>query len=481
MATVNDATPRRIRDPVHGLIVFCEGKSQFLDETDAIAWQLLNTREFQRLRRIRQLGFSDLVYPGATHSRFAHSIGVYHTTRRLLDLMHRREKQGRIDQSVLAVPKCDRQHRERVALLAALLHDIGHGPFSHVFEDVASEAGTKKNHEEWSAEIVTSCDTRVHSVLLKQDSSLPEDIGNLLRSDHPEDIYATVVSSQFDADRLDYVQRDRLMTGVQSAHIDLDWLFDCLEVGAITIGDQDDPVPAPCLYLNPKGRRVAEEYLLARRDLYRMVYFHKTTRAAEVMLRKLLTDAVKVFRLIVDRDPNTLEEGDRRVLLDPLLRYFAAAKPELSSYLALDDYAVWSTVGTLAKSTDDDVSVLASHVRDRVLFKCVDLGELDREFIDGNLTQRLTLELRNHCDLSDNVQYDEAKSELYTKHSYEKDPLKKILFKANEQFSEPRDILDESNVLGQEGSVRIKRAYVPKESQRSELRNIIGGLLNDAR
>ena len=147
-----------------------------------------------------------------------------------------------------------------------------------------------------------------------------------------------------------------------------------------------------------------------------------------------------------------------------------------SAQLGLDDYAVWSTVGALAKSSVNDVSVLASQVRDRVLFKCVDLGELDREFIDGNLTQRLTIELRNHCDLSENVQYDEAKSELYTKHSYEKDPLKKILFKANEQDSEPRDIFDESNVIGQGESVRIKRAYVPEGSQRSELRNIIGGL-----
>ena len=179
--------PRRIRDPVHGLIVFCEDKSDFQNETDRIAWSLLNTFEFQRLRRIRQLGFSDLVYPGATHSRFAHSIGVYHTARKLIAVIHRR--QGCLD-----------ERRAREVLLAALLHDIGHGPFSHSFEEIAKALGRKKRHEAWSAEIVEG-DTEVNLKLHNADRTLPESIGKVLRATEPEDIYATVVSSQFDADR----------------------------------------------------------------------------------------------------------------------------------------------------------------------------------------------------------------------------------------------------------------------------------------
>lgn len=115
------AMTQRIRDPVHGLIVFGGSGDAHRDKTDRIAWRLLNAREFQRLRRIRQLGFSDLVFPGATHSRFAHSVGVYHTARLLADVITRR--QGKRDED-----------RERIALLAALLHDVGHGPFSHAFE-----------------------------------------------------------------------------------------------------------------------------------------------------------------------------------------------------------------------------------------------------------------------------------------------------------------------------------------------------------
>ena len=155
---MNDRETWRIRDPVHGLIVFGDGNDKAQNETDRIAWRLLNTSEFQRLRRIRQLGFSDLVYPGATHSRFAHAVGVYHTARQLIEVIRRRLEFD--------------EERARVALLAALLHDIGHGPFSHVFEHVARAMNLKKRHEDWSAEIVQG-DTEINHVLREVDEALP--------------------------------------------------------------------------------------------------------------------------------------------------------------------------------------------------------------------------------------------------------------------------------------------------------------------
>ena len=346
------------------------------------------------MRRIRQLGFSDMVYPGATHSRFAHSIGVYHTARHLIEIIRRR--QGSLD-----------EQRARIVLLAALLHDIGHGPFSHVFEHVINDLapaqeGQTTEHEDWSAKIVTA-DTQVRCVL--NDEGVPaEEISRLLKkSDQPEDIYATVIASQFDADRLDYVQRDRLMTGVESAHLDIDWLFDCLEVGEITISQTVKP---SCLYLNPKGKRVAEEYLMARFALYTMVYMHKTTRAAEVMLSSLLTTVANSQGLT----------DDERLRSDPVLHYFASRA--LDAYLDIDDAAVWATLGTLASSSHPEVSELARRLRDRRLFKCLDVGI--RDVPKGNLFIRFKAELRESPDVAQHVLFDEDMVQLY------KEPLAKL-------------------------------------------------------
>ena len=126
--------------------------------------------------------------------------------------------------------------RERVALLAALLHDIGHGPFSHAFEQVGTSS-PPRTHEDWSAQIVRDDTTQVNRILRDVDEELPDQIGALLKEEEPKDIYATMVSSQFDADRLDYIQRDRMHAGLESGHVDGDWLFDCLEVDTVTIGE----------------------------------------------------------------------------------------------------------------------------------------------------------------------------------------------------------------------------------------------------
>jgi HD superfamily phosphohydrolase len=207
MSRVDDA--QRIRDPIHGLI-------EFHNDDERLVWELIQCSEFQRLRRVKQLGFSEFVYPGATHTRFAHSVGVFHMARRLLKIVA--DRLGKQD-----------DERTRVALCAALLHDVGHGPFSHVFEGALKELGRQKKHEMWTAEIVSG-DTEINRVL-SVDKGLPGKIASLIRAKEPEDIYAAVVSSQFDADRLDYLRRDRYMTGIKIGDFDIDWLLDCLEVG----------------------------------------------------------------------------------------------------------------------------------------------------------------------------------------------------------------------------------------------------------
>ena len=423
---------RRVRDPVHGLIVFGRSGNRERDETDRIAWDLLNTPEFQRLRRIRQLGFSDLVFPGATHSRFAHSVGVYHTARRLADVIARKRSDYDSD-------------RERVALLAALLHDIGHGPFSHAFE-LVSASSPRKTHEDWSADIVRDDTTRVNRLLRSVDERLPDQIGALLKEEEPKDIYATIVSSQFDADRLDYIQRDRMQTGIESGHVDCDWLFDCLEVGSVTI-DDNNPYEAPCLCLGPKGLSVAEEYLEARFRLYRMVYMHKTTRAAEKILVTLLNAVA-----------NTTENGPTS--RDPVLHYLTSETPTIGSYLDLDDTVIWSTLRFYEGHDDRHIAELATRLRNRELYKCVDIGVRDEP--GGNLYLRFQRRLeRSSIEWRSELIFDDPKVTPYRWYNFDDaSALNKVLVRTN--TNEPKDIASTSSIVATlQNEERIQRVYAP--------------------
>ena len=443
-----DSETWRIRDPVHGLIVFGDGNDKAQNETDEIAWRLLNTPEFQRLRRIRHLGFSDLVYPGATHSRFAHAVGVYHTARRIINVIRRRLKYQNFDKS-----------RAKVALLAALLHDIGHGPLSHVFEQAAQATGQKKRHEDWSAEIIQG-DTKVNSILREADTALPTEISAVIKEEEPKDIYATVVSSQFDADRLDYLQRDRLMTGVEFAHLDLNWLLDCLEVGPITI-DMDGPEKVQCLYLNFKGVQVAEEYLEARFRLYMAVYMHKTTRAAEKMFESLL----RICKMDL--------KDDELAQRDPVLHFFASDSPSLSSYLKLDDTSIWGTLAVLATSSHTHIAELASRIRERRLYKCHDIGIRDEP--QGNLYTRCRHKLKDDYEEYDSLLLDDAEVVFYRWYDFDdSSALNKVLVKTGTEDQEPKDIANVSRVVhALRGAERIQRIYAPNQAQIQEVSRIL--------
>lgn len=450
--------PQRVRDPVHGLIVFGDSGDSKRNETDRIAWSLLNTPEFQRLRRIRQLGFSELVFPGATHSRFAHGIGVYHVARRLADIIGRQPEHRDSD-------------RERVALLAALLHDVGHGPFSHAFE-AADPRADRVSHEQWGAKIVRG-ETGVNRVLREADKTLPERIGSLLTGDDGNlmDIYAAIVSSQFDADRLDYLQRDRMAAGVEFGHVDRDWLFDSLKVGDITVGaDDGDPYPTRCLYLGPKGVSVAEEYLEARYRLYTMVYMHKTTRAAEKMLESVLG-------AIAGAPPGQAGAPD-----NPVFRYMVDETPSLGAYLALDDAAVWAALGALAERSPGPVSELAARLRNRNLYKCVDIGARDRT--GENLYRRFRRALNSRpAELRDRLLYDRTEFASYrSRDLVDTNALNMVLVKPTLETPEPVDIAQISDLVAPRvGLTSIERVYAPDAAAACELRNLLREVEDDPR
>ncbi len=334
---------KRIRDPIHGLIAFDLG-----DDTDRIAWDLLNAPEFQRLRRIRQLGFVDFIFPGATHSRFLHSIGVFHTARRLLGIFQR-QLGANYDEA-----------RGRCAALAALLHDVGHGPFSHSFEAVEAHCGREINHEEWTAEIIRG-DTELHRILEGAEKGLAEDVAALIALKGERDLYAGIVSGEFDADRLDYLRRDHYMTGSGTGGIDFEWLLDCLCIESPSCGDRPG---SSRLYLEHKGLSAAEEFLLARSNLARQVYLHRASRGVELMLAALLKRMVEL-----------IQAGDGAKIDLPenflLVRYFLD-EPVLSHYLALDDDMVRVATWMMANSVDPALRRLAAGIKDRRFYKCID-------------------------------------------------------------------------------------------------------------
>ena len=194
---------QRIRDPIHGLIVFAED-----DPVDESVWALLNTADFQRLRRIKQLGVSEFVFPSASHTRFSHSVGVFHNARRLAGIIEREIELKRVEGEF-------NEERAKVALFAALLHDIGHGPFSHAFEEarkaLALEQATDpapkikiRSHEAFTADMIRDGTGEISRIVASADVKAG-DVADLVAAETPTDMYHAIVSSSFDADRLDYL------------------------------------------------------------------------------------------------------------------------------------------------------------------------------------------------------------------------------------------------------------------------------------
>ncbi|MBV8567087.1 MAG: HD domain-containing protein, partial [Methylobacteriaceae bacterium] len=205
----------RIRCPVHDLISFKRSRAD-----DALLWELIQSRPIQRLRRIKQLGFSEFVYPGATHSRFSHSLGAMQMARRMIDVLSRNQS---FDTSG--------DHDKTATLVAALLHDIGHGPYSHVFEDILDHFGIKRNHEAFTLALIEG--TEIKDKLTA--AGLYEKTINLFTKEPGYNVFNAIISSQLDCDRLDFLCRDRYHTGIRSAALDLEWLFDSLRIEEVPI------------------------------------------------------------------------------------------------------------------------------------------------------------------------------------------------------------------------------------------------------
>lgn len=332
MPTVKD---RVFRDPVHGLI-------EFKGEDRPIA-DLLDTHAMQRLRRIKQMGFAWLVYPGAEHSRFGHALGAFHIAQRVTRRLE-------LDPTLA-----------RHVKVAALLHDVGHGPFSHAWEHVF--AG--HDHERWGARIAAE-DAELAAALEALEPGLPATLRAFWGKGYKPNFARKLVSSQLDVDRLDYLLRDGHFSGAGYATYDLDWIIHAIQVANVRAG-QDDPSDLVVDYR--RGMYAVEQYLFARSYMYAQVYHHKTVRAAEWMFIKTLERFAQLARQ--DLEPAGL----------PIAGAMArGASIAVADYLRLHDISITTALDTWAghlgaPAADPVLRDLAARLVDRRLFKTFDLGD----------------------------------------------------------------------------------------------------------
>lgn len=338
---------KSFRDPVHNLIAFGSEDRWVVD--------LINTREMQRLRRVRQLGLSNVAYPGAEHSRFTHSLGVAHLMRRFLD-----------SASASSGVAGDLADLRPVALAAALLHDVGHGPFSHAIEAVTGE-----RHERWTVAMIRSPESEVHEVLEGHETGLADRVARVVERDFPESrAIVKLLSSQLDVDRMDYLLRDAMMTGAGYGSFDVEWLLHVMRIGSV--GGE----PEVGLDL-AKGQSIAEDYIMCRYYMYRHVYFHPTTRAAEVMVEALLARA----REVEARVPGFSGLNE---LLSGRLR--AGGKGQFEAYLELDDSVLWAAMHLFARHEDGVLRDLAERLLQRKVFRAKEASTgSEQELIAGEL------------------------------------------------------------------------------------------------
>ena len=268
-----------IRDPVHSLIPIHSDEAYLLD--------LIDTPEFQRLRRINQLGVSTITYPGAEHTRFSHSLGVLCFAGRILDHLTRRyhRHQAVLDLITLHM---------RTIKAAALLHDTGHGPFSHMIERSFKSTAS---HEQRTARIITDPASRVSEVL-KEHKIDPDQVRSVIDGSFPVHFLRDIVSSQLDADRMDYLLRDALMTGVEYGRYDAEWIIHalCLGLDPIQPREPHDPHHLRLCLDRSRGVHAAEQIIVARMHMSYQVYYHRVTRGWEAHMLCLFRLAHELAR-----------------------------------------------------------------------------------------------------------------------------------------------------------------------------------------
>ena len=343
-----------LKDPVHSYIhIHYE-----------VIWNCLDSKEFQRLRRIRQLGGDFQVYPTAEHSRFSHSLGVYEIVRRMVT-----------EVKSLCVELTE--YEKVCVMLAGLLHDVGHGPFSHAFEHI-----TNHSHEEYTAKIILG-NTELNAILRDVSEKLPHDIVSIIQHTHENDILNQIVSGQLDADRMDYLLRDSYFTATSYGQFDLERILRTMRVRKTAEGRK-------VIVVKYTGIHSVEDYIMARYQMYWQVYYHPVARSYEAVFIQLFNRLKDIFK--VDKD----YFEDMKVLVP----FLEKSEVSVDEYFKLDENSLLYCCALIQDKEDKIAADLARRLQNRNLFEYVDyneenLAQIKNMLTENNLDERYYLRIEN--------------------------------------------------------------------------------------
>lgn len=307
-----------MRDPIHG----------YIHVDLQVVWDCINAKEVQRLRRIHQLGGDFQVYHTAEHSRFSHSLGVYEIVRRMVH---------EIDSLDIEI----NDYEKATVMLAGLLHDIGHGPFSHAFEGISVY-----KHEEYTVKIILE-DSEVHRILKSYDEHLPKDVASIILYQHPKECINQIVSGQLDADRMDYLLRDAYFTGTSYGNFDLERILRTMRVkdGRIVV--------------KQSGIHSVEDYIMARYHMYWQVYLHPVARSYEALLCILF----KRMKELYHKNPSCLS------CVKMFLPFLSGLPASIDDLFRLDEAAALYGFSELTHGEDEILRDISYRLLNRHLFE----------------------------------------------------------------------------------------------------------------
>lgn len=306
-----------MRDPIHG----------YIHVAYQVIWDCINAREFQRLRRIHQLGGDFQVYHTAEHTRFSHSLGVYEIVRRMVE-------------EIPALVDALSEYEKCAVMLAGLLHDLGHGPFSHAFEAVS-----ECRHERMTQRILLE-DSEIHHILAQADADLPQAVADIIGYRHENDLLNQLVSGQLDADRMDYLLRDAYFTGTSYGTFDMERILRTIRIqkGRLAVKES--------------GIHSVEDYIMARYHMYWQVYLHPMARSYEIIIALLFARMKALWK----------ENPAFFAGLEMFVPFLRGGEVSVEALIRLDEAAALYGFSLLCEREDPILRDLSSRVLNRRLF-----------------------------------------------------------------------------------------------------------------